>query len=77
VLASGEQTPQSFIDLKAALWRWSITITVLSIRRDSPYGATNSITHPTAVVAVESALSDLASHTVPGYTIQVLELKAQ
>jgi hypothetical protein len=26
---------------------------------------------------VESALRDLASHTVPGYTIQVLEFKAQ
>jgi alpha-N-arabinofuranosidase len=39
--------------------------------------ATNSITQPTAIVPVESGLRDLASHTVPGFTIEVLELKAQ
>ncbi len=39
--------------------------------------ATNSITQPTAIVPVESGLHDLASHTVPGFTIEVLELKAQ
>jgi alpha-N-arabinofuranosidase len=39
--------------------------------------ATNSITHPTAIMPVESGLPDLASHTVPGYGIQVLELKTQ
>jgi len=39
--------------------------------------ATNSITQPSLIVPVESGLHDLASHTVPGYTIQVLELKAQ
>jgi alpha-L-arabinofuranosidase len=39
--------------------------------------ATNSITQPALIVPVESGLHDLASHTVPGYTIQVLEFKAQ
>jgi alpha-L-arabinofuranosidase len=39
--------------------------------------ATNSITQPTLIVPVESGLHDLASHTVPGYGIQVLELKTQ
>jgi alpha-N-arabinofuranosidase len=39
--------------------------------------ATNSITQPALIVPVESGLKDVASHTVPGYTIQVLELKAQ
>ncbi len=41
--------------------------------------ATNSITQPTAIVPVESELHDAAAefaHTVPGFTIQVLELKA-
>jgi alpha-N-arabinofuranosidase len=42
--------------------------------------ATNSITQPTAILPVESGLHEVAaqfSHTVPGFTIQVLELKAQ
>ena len=42
--------------------------------------ATNSITQPTAIFPVESGLHEVAaqfSHTVPGFTIQVLELKAQ
>jgi alpha-N-arabinofuranosidase len=39
--------------------------------------ATNSITQPAVIMPVESSLHDLASHTVPGYTIQVLEFKAQ
>lgn len=42
--------------------------------------ATNSITRPTAIVPVETALPDAAprfSHTVPGFGIQVLEFKAQ
>jgi alpha-L-arabinofuranosidase len=39
--------------------------------------ATNSITQPTAIVPVDSGLHDLASHTVPGFTVEVLELKAQ
>ena len=39
--------------------------------------ATNTITQPAVIVPVESSLHDLASHTVPGYTIQVLEFKAQ
>ncbi len=42
--------------------------------------ATNSITQPTAILPVESSLHAVAaqfSHTVPGFTIQVLELKAQ
>jgi alpha-N-arabinofuranosidase len=39
--------------------------------------ATNTLTQPAAIVPVESGLHDLASHTVPGYTIQVLEFKAQ
>jgi alpha-N-arabinofuranosidase len=39
--------------------------------------ATNTITQPAVIVPVESGLHDLASHTVPGYTIQVLEFKAQ
>jgi alpha-N-arabinofuranosidase len=42
--------------------------------------ATNSITQPTAILPVESGLHNVAaqfSHTVPGLTIQVLELKAQ
>ena len=42
--------------------------------------ATNSITQPAAIMPVESGLKDVAaqfSHTVPGFTIQVLELKAQ
>ncbi len=42
--------------------------------------ATNSITRPTAIVPVETALPDAAprfSHTVPGLGIQVLEFKAQ
>ena len=39
--------------------------------------ATNSITQPAAIVPVETGLDDLASHAIPGYTIQVLELKAR
>jgi alpha-L-arabinofuranosidase len=39
--------------------------------------ATNSITQPTAIMPVESGLHDVASHTIPGFTIEVLELKAQ
>jgi alpha-N-arabinofuranosidase len=40
--------------------------------------ATNSITQPAAIVPVESGLRAAApnfTHTVPGYAIQVLELK--
>jgi alpha-N-arabinofuranosidase len=42
--------------------------------------ATNSITQPTAIVPMESGLNGVAaqfSHTVPGFTIEVLELKAE
>jgi alpha-N-arabinofuranosidase len=42
--------------------------------------ATNSITQPTAILPVESELHDAAAefaHTIPGFTIQVLELKAK
>jgi alpha-N-arabinofuranosidase len=42
--------------------------------------ATNSITQPSAIVPVESELHDAAAqfaHTIPGFTIQVLELKAK
>jgi alpha-N-arabinofuranosidase len=42
--------------------------------------ATNSITQPTAIVPVETALHNAAAdftHTVPGFAIQVLELKAR
>jgi alpha-L-arabinofuranosidase len=42
--------------------------------------ATNRITQPTAIVPVESELHDAAAefaHMVPGFTIQVLELKAK
>ena len=42
--------------------------------------ATNSITQATAIVPVESGLHDLGAqfaHTIPGFTIQVLELKAK
>jgi alpha-N-arabinofuranosidase len=42
--------------------------------------ATNSITQPTAIVPVESGLDDVAAqftHTIPGFTIQILELKAK
>jgi alpha-N-arabinofuranosidase len=42
--------------------------------------ATNSITRPTAIVPVETALDETAArftHTVPGFAIQVLEFKAQ
>src|ERR1700733_11992846 len=42
-----------------------------------PTAATNSLPPPAAIVPVESALHDVASHTVPGFTIEVLELKAQ
>ena len=41
--------------------------------------ATNSITQPSAIVPVESGLKDVAaqfSHTIPGYSIQILQLKA-
>jgi alpha-N-arabinofuranosidase len=41
--------------------------------------ATNSITQPAAIVPVETGLKDVAaqfSHTMPGYSIQILELKA-
>jgi alpha-N-arabinofuranosidase len=41
---------------------------------------TNSITQPAAIVPVESGLHDAGaqfSHTLPGYSIEVLELKAQ
>jgi hypothetical protein len=37
----------------------------------------SQVTQPSLIVPVESSLHDLASHAVPGYTIQVLELKAQ
>jgi alpha-L-arabinofuranosidase len=42
--------------------------------------ATNSITQPAAIVPVESGLHGAGaqfSHTVPGYSIEVLELKAR
>jgi alpha-N-arabinofuranosidase len=42
--------------------------------------ATNSITQPSAIVPVESGLHKAATdftHTVPGFAIQVLELKAR
>ena len=42
--------------------------------------ATNSITQPTAIVPVESELRGAAAefaHTIPGFTIQVLELKTK
>jgi alpha-N-arabinofuranosidase len=42
--------------------------------------ATNSITQPEAIVPVESGLHDVGaqfSHTVPGYSIEVLELKTR
>ena len=42
--------------------------------------ATNSIAQPAAIVPVESGLREAAAnftHTVPGYAIQVLELKAR
>ena len=39
--------------------------------------AVSQVTQPSLIVPVESSLHDLASHAVPGYTIQVLELKAQ
>jgi alpha-N-arabinofuranosidase len=42
--------------------------------------ATNSITQPAAIVPIESGLREAApnfTHTVPGYAIQVLELKAR
>src|ERR1700730_10718610 len=42
--------------------------------------ATNSITQPSAIVPVESRLNNAAAdftHTVPGFTIQVLEFKAR
>src|SRR5271170_2300211 len=42
--------------------------------------ATNSITQPAAIVPVESGLHDAGaqfSHTLPGYSIEVLELKAR
>jgi alpha-L-arabinofuranosidase len=41
--------------------------------------ATNSITQPAAIVPVETGLKDVAaqfSHTMPGYSIQILQLKA-
>jgi alpha-N-arabinofuranosidase len=41
--------------------------------------ATNSITQPSAIVPVETGLKDVAaqfSHTMPGYSIQILQLKA-
>jgi alpha-N-arabinofuranosidase len=42
--------------------------------------ATNSIIQPAAIVPVESGLREAAAnftHTVPGYAIQLLELKTQ
>ena len=42
--------------------------------------ATNSITQPSAIVPVETGLKDVASqfsHTMPGYSIQILQLKAR
>jgi alpha-L-arabinofuranosidase len=42
--------------------------------------ATNSITQPTAIVPVESGLHDAAAqfaHTVPGYSIEIVELEAR
>ena len=42
--------------------------------------ATNSISQPVAIVPVESGLHDAAAqfaHTVPGYSIEILELKAR
>ncbi len=42
--------------------------------------ATNSITQPAAIVPVERGVHDIAakfSYTVPGFTIQILELKTQ
>ena len=42
--------------------------------------AANSITQPAAIVPVESGLREAGAnftHTVPGYAIQVLELKAR
>ncbi len=74
-LVNASSTPQPVhIEFNGGKAAASGKLTSLSAKTTA---ATNSITQPTAIVPVESGVHDLASHTVPGYTIQVLELKAQ
>jgi alpha-N-arabinofuranosidase len=75
-LVNASSTPQPVhIEFNGGKAAASGKLTSLSAKTTA---ATNSITQPTAIVPVESLVHDLASHTVlPGYTIQVLELKAQ
>ena len=74
-LVNASSTPQPLhIQLTGGKAAGSGKLFSLSARTTA---ATNSITQPSLIVPVESSLHDLVSHTVPGYTIQVLELKAQ
>jgi alpha-N-arabinofuranosidase len=78
-LVNGSSTPQTLhIELTGAKMVGKhgklITLTAKTT------AATNSITRPTAIVPVETALDETAArftHTVPGFAIQVLEFKAQ
>jgi alpha-N-arabinofuranosidase len=78
-LVNGSSTPQPLhIELNGgkAIVRSGKLIT-LSARTTA---ATNSITQPAAIVPAETGLHNVAaqfSHAVPGFAIQVLELKAQ
>jgi alpha-N-arabinofuranosidase len=77
-LVNASSTPQPLhIQLNGGKVVGSGKLISLSARTTA---ATNSITQPSVIVPVESGLHAAGaefSHIVPGYTIQVLELKAQ
>ena len=67
-------------DAVSSTVQWRITITVLSNEEISLYRTFPSwrpLCSAPLAMPVESGLHDLAPHAVPGYTIHVLELKAQ
>ncbi len=78
-LVNASTSPQTLrLELKgAATVAKTGKLTTLSAKTTA---ATNSIAQPAAIVPVESSLHDVAAkftHTLPGLSIQVLELKAQ
>jgi alpha-L-arabinofuranosidase len=77
-LVNGSSTPQPVhIQLNGAK---TVTGGKLISLAAKTTAATNSITQPAAIVPVETGLHNAGAdfkHTVPGFAIQVLELKAR
>jgi alpha-N-arabinofuranosidase len=76
-LVNGDSTPQVVdIDLTGAKLAATAKLITLSARSTM---ATNSIEHPTAVMPVESLVPATAKmhHTMPGYSVEVIEYSVQ